>query len=72
MPDPEPEENLPTFRIRLKQIGGPRTRSRAVRARSVAEAEAIVRSELDSVVQGGPAWELIEVVLAGQAPERAR
>jgi hypothetical protein len=64
-PPPKPEENLPTFRIRVKQVGGPRTRSLAVRARSVAEAEAIARSELDSLVQSGPTWELIEVVLAG-------
>ncbi len=63
-PKPEPEENLPTFRIRLKQKGGPRTRSLAVRARSVAEAEAIARSELDSLVEGSPSWELIEVVLS--------
>jgi len=64
-PKPVPEEDLPTFRVRLKQIGGPRTRSLAVRARSVAEAEAIARSQLDSLVNSRPAWELIEVVLAG-------
>lgn len=63
-PKPEPEENLPTFRVRLKQIGGPRTRSLPVRARSIGEAEAIARSQLDSLLQGTPAWELIEVVLA--------
>ncbi len=63
-PKPEPEENLPTFQVRLKQIGKPRTRCLSVRARSIAEAETIARSQLDSLVQSSPAWELIEVVLA--------
>ena len=59
MPPPKPaaEEELPRFRLRLKQVGGPRTRSVPVRARSAGDAWASVRRDL------GPEWELIEAVL---------
>lgn len=63
-PKPVPDEMLPTFQIRLKQVGGPRTRSLSVRAHSVAEAESMARSQLAALVEGTPEWELIEVVLA--------
>jgi hypothetical protein len=63
-PKPEPEETLPTFRVRLKQVGGPRSRSIAVRAHSVAEAEAMARTELATLTAGDPEWELVEVGLA--------
>lgn len=56
-PKPAPEEHFPTFRVRLKQVGGPRTRSLPVRARSAGEAGAMARREL------GSGWELIEAVL---------
>ena len=38
-PKLEPEESLPYFRIRLKQIGGPRTRIMTIQARSASQAE---------------------------------
>jgi hypothetical protein len=60
-PKPDPHETLPTFRVRLKQLEGPRSRSVAVRARSVGEAESIARSQLGA---GGAQWELVEVSLA--------
>jgi len=55
-PKPEPEEALPTFRVRFKQVGGPRTRIFAVRARSAAEAAKRARAELPSTTD----WELLE------------
>jgi len=58
-PKPEPEETLPAFRVRAKQLGGPRSRSLRVQARSAADAE------LRSIEQLGEAWEILEVV-----PER--
>jgi hypothetical protein len=64
-PKPEPEETLPTFRVRMKQIGGPRSRTIRLRARSVADAESIARSQLETRSDGSPAWELLEVALAG-------
>jgi hypothetical protein len=64
-PKPDPEETLPTFRVRMKQISGPRSRTVRLRARSVAEAESAARSQLETRSDGSPAWELLEVVLAG-------
>lgn len=60
-PKRESEESLPTFRLRMKQKCGSRTRCVSVRALSLTEAEAIARSRI-----GGSAadWELIEVVVA--------
>jgi len=55
-PKPEPEETLPPFRVRAKQVGGPRSRSLRVRAQSAADAEA------RSVRELGPGWEILEVV----------
>jgi len=59
---PEPEESLPDFRIRLRQIGGPRTRFVSVRAVSMAQAAEIARSELSGLVRcGADAWEILEI-----------
>jgi len=63
-PKPEPEETLPIFKVRMKQIGGPRTRIAALRAHSVAEAEELARTQLETHDNGSPVWELLEVVLA--------
>jgi hypothetical protein len=59
-PKPEPEESLPVFRVRLKQVGGPRTRVVAVRAHSVAEATERAREELERAASlGATAWEVL-------------
>lgn len=57
-PKPEPEERLPCFRVRLKQIGGPRTRLVSLRARSLADAHALAQLEIAAAHCG--AWEVIE------------
>ena len=54
-PKPEDEENLPQFRVRMKQSGGPRSRSRTVRAHSVQEAERRAVGDLAGE------WEILEV-----------
>ena len=67
-PKPDPEESLPGFRVRLKQVGGPRTRIVTVRARSLAEAKERARRELAaSPDPGGGAWEVLEAVRVGGA-----
>jgi hypothetical protein len=59
-PKPEPEEALPVFKVRLKQVGGPRTRVVAVRAHSVAEATERAQAELDRAASlGAIAWEVL-------------
>lgn len=59
-PKPEPEESLPLFRVRLKQVGGPRTRVVVVRAHSAAEATERARAELDRAASlGATAWEVL-------------
>jgi hypothetical protein len=63
-PKPDPEETLPRFKVRMKQVAGPRTRIVALRAQSVAEAARIARSQIDTSSDGSPAWELLEVKLA--------
>jgi hypothetical protein len=59
---PEPEESLPRFRVRVRQIGGPRTRFVSVRAASIAQAAERVRSELSGPAGcGTDAWEVLEI-----------
>jgi hypothetical protein len=59
-PKPEPDESLPCFRVRLKQVGGPRTRVLSVRAHSAAQAEERAREELAAASgDGADAWEVI-------------
>jgi len=65
---PEPEESLPSFRIRLRQIGAPRTRFVSVRAASLAQAAEIARSELSGLVRcGADAWEVIDITPSGDS-----
>jgi hypothetical protein len=60
-PKPDPEELLPRFRVRLKQVGGPRTRIVAVRARSVAQAAERARSGLAARTgERAEDWEVLE------------
>ena len=54
-PKPEPDESFPRFRVRLKQVGGPRIRIVSVRACSMMQAAERARSAL----AGG--WEVLEV-----------
>lgn len=60
-PKPEPEENLPYFRIRLKQIGGPRTRIMTVRARSAGQAEQRALEDLAGLVNDAEGWGVLHV-----------
>ncbi len=63
MPPPkrEAEENLPGFRVRLKQAGGPRTRILRIQATSVADAEERARAEIRAMAAGGVSWEILDV-----------
>jgi hypothetical protein len=59
---PEPEESLPHFRVRLRQIGGPRTRFVSVQAASIAQAAECVRSELSGPAScDADAWEVLDI-----------
>lgn len=60
-PKPEPEETLPCFRVRLKQVGGSRTRIVKVRAPSVAEASQRARTGLTD----SGTWQVLEVLPDG-------
>ncbi len=60
-PKLEPEESLPYFRIRLKQIGGPRTRIMTVRARSATQAEERALEDLAGMVQDAEGWGVLHV-----------
>jgi len=60
-PKTEPEESLPYFRIRMKQIGGPRTRILTLRARSATQAEGLAHEELAQVVSGAEGWTILHI-----------
>lgn len=60
-PKREPEETLPYFRVRLKQIGGPRTRILTVRARSATQAEQLAFLELDRITTDSQGWGLLHI-----------
>lgn len=60
-PKREPEETLPYFRVRLKQIGGPRTRILTVRARSATQAEHMAFVELDEITNDAQGWGLLHI-----------
>ncbi|MEM9175520.1 MAG: PilZ domain-containing protein [Myxococcota bacterium] len=60
-PKVEPEESLPYFRIRLKQIGGPRTRILTVQARSASQAEERAMQELSSITDDAAGWGVLHV-----------
>ena len=65
-PKVEPEESLPYFRIRLKQIGGPRTRVMTLRARSATQAEQRALEELAGVTQDAEGWGVLHVAKVAQ------
>jgi len=69
-PKPEPEESLPRFRVRLKQLGGPRTRILVVRARSMADAQERAGAELGRDAEAGCAWEVLDVLPGGGGSSR--
>lgn len=70
-PKPEPEESLPHFRVRLRQIGGPRTRNVSVRACSIPQAADRARAELGDSGSAGGRWAVLEVTpCAGEGPGR--
>lgn len=60
-PKAEPEESLPYFRIRLKQIGGPRTRILTVRARSATQAEQRALAQLAEICSDAEGWGILHV-----------
>jgi hypothetical protein len=60
-PKREPEETLPYFRIRMKQIGGPRTRILTLRARSATQAEALAHDELAKVCKDASVWGILHI-----------
>ena len=60
-PKLEPEESLPYFRIRLKQLGGSRTRIMTVRARSATQAEERALEDLAGMVQDAEGWGVLHV-----------
>ena len=60
-PKREPEETLPYFRIRMKQIGGPRTRILTLRARSASHAEQLAHEELARVCSDSDGWGVLHI-----------
>jgi PilZ domain len=60
-PKREPEETLPYFRIRMKQIGGPRTRILTLRARSASHAEQLALDELARVCTDSAGWGVLHI-----------
>lgn len=64
-PKAEPEESLPYFRIRLKQIGGPRTRIMTLRARSATQAEQRALEELGNLTTDAVGWGVLHIAKVG-------
>ena len=60
-PKPEPEESLPYFRVRMKQIGGPRTRILTLRARSATQAETLALEELEAICSDAEGWGILHI-----------
>lgn len=60
-PKPEPEENWPYFRVRMKQIGGPRTRILTVRARSATQAEILAHEKLAELCSDSEGWGVLHI-----------
>ena len=60
-PKVEPEESLPYFRIRVKQIGGPRTRILTVQARSATQAEERAMTELAGITGDAAGWGVLHI-----------
>jgi hypothetical protein len=60
-PKSEPDETLPYFRVRLKQIGGPRTRVLTLRARSATQAERLALVELENICSDADGWGVLHI-----------
>jgi hypothetical protein len=60
-PKPELEETLPYFRVRMKQIGGPRTRILTLRARSATQAETVAHEELARFCRDSEGWGILHI-----------
>jgi len=60
-PKREPEESLPYFRVRMKQIGGPRTRILTLRARSGSHAETLAHDELARICKDAEGWGVLHI-----------
>lgn len=60
-PKPEPEENWPYFRVRMKQIGGPRTRILTVCARSATQAESRAQEALAEACDASEGWGVLHI-----------
>jgi hypothetical protein len=59
-PKPAPEESLPCFKVRLRQIGLSRTRLLTLRARSASQAERIALDELDQIDARPDSWSILQ------------
>ncbi len=68
-PKPEPVETLPRFRVRLRQVGGSRTRTFDVPAQSMARAAELAQAELAG---SSVRWQILEVIPGGSAPAPRR
>lgn len=66
-PKVEAEESLPYFRIRLKQIGGPRTRIMTIQARSATQAELRALQQLASISNDAEGWGVLHVAKVARA-----
>jgi hypothetical protein len=64
-PKREPEETLPYFRVRMKQIGGPRTRILTLRARSASHAEQLALDELARICSDAAGWGVLHIARVG-------
>lgn len=60
-PKREPDDSLPYFRIRMKQIGGPRTRILTLRARSATQAEVFAHLELAKICNDSEGWGVLHI-----------
>jgi hypothetical protein len=60
-PKKEPEDSLPYFRVRMKQIGGPRTRILTLRARSATQAEVMAHEELARACSDSEGWGVLHI-----------
>ncbi|MEZ4334860.1 MAG: PilZ domain-containing protein [Myxococcota bacterium] len=67
-PKREPEETLPYFRIRMRQIGGPRTRILTLRARSASHAEQLALDELARICRDSEGWGVLHVSRVAAGP----
>jgi hypothetical protein len=60
-PKSEPEESWPYFRVRMKQIGEPRTRILTLRARSASQAEILAHENLTEVCPDAEGWAVLHI-----------